>query len=616
MRDPLLGRTLGGKFTLESLIGTGAMGAVYRARHIALDAVVAVKVMHDDIAVDQMFAERFHREARAASRLDHPNVIRVIDFGIEPDGSLYIVMEYVEGIDLYQLIRQESPLPEARIADLMAQVLSGVAAAHAMGVIHRDLKPENIMVTSRIGDDGSRYDLVKVCDFGIAQLTEGPQREGRSKPERTLTARGVLLGTPQYMSPEQARGETIDARTDVYSLGVILYQLLTGQLPFDAPSPIDIVLKHISEEPLPPRELVPSASARLEAVCLKALAKRREGRWASAREMRAALRSEPASTPRGFSPPSLRGFAVPSTLPRVPDAPTGLMLRTGDVEAPVSFRRGFGKKQRAVYGALIFGALLLAGIIFATGRDDPDGQKEPMPRSLPSIPAPAERPRPTESEPAPTTTNAATDVAPTASARAGKTASSRRGAAKGEPGSGGASIAAEAANTAAKSSASSEMHAASAALEAVHPEPTASGGSPKTAEAPRPSSVASSGPSASRPSSPFEVRTGALRVKWRVAQVGGGTTAGDVARALSRVAGGWRACYERGLRTRGQRVEGQGMLRLSCDDQGRVVNALLPGTGMSDVAECVQSSVTGITIPNADTGEAWATVSVALAIAD
>jgi hypothetical protein len=112
------------------------------------------------------------------------------------------------------------------------------------------------------------------------------------------------------------------------------------------------------------------------------------------------------------------------------------------------------------------------------------------------------------------------------------------------------------------------------------------------------------------------VRTGALRVKWRVAQVGGGTTAGDVARALSRVAGGWRACYERGLRTRGQRVEGQGMLRLSCDDQGRVVNALLPGTGMSDVAECVQSSVTGITIPNADTGEAWATVSVALAIAD
>ena len=158
-----------------------------------------------------------------------------------------------------------------------------------------------------------------------------------------------------------------------------------------------------------------------------------------------------------------------------------------------------------------------------------------------------------------------------------------------------------------------ETHAALVPSDPPHSEPAVPSGVSKPAEAPRPTA---SGPSSTRPSSPFEVHAEALSVKWRVAQVGGGATAGDVSRALSRVAGGWRSCYERGLRTRGQRLEGQGMLRLSCDDQGRVVSALLPGTGMSDVAACVQNSVTGITIPNADTGEAWATVSVTLAIAD
>jgi serine/threonine protein kinase len=388
---------------------------------------------------------------------------------------------------------------------------------------------------------------------------------------------------------------------------VILYQLLTGHLPFDAQSPIDVVLKHISEEPLPPSELVPSASPKLEAVCLKALAKRREGRWASVREMRAALRSEPLSTPRGLSPPSLPGFTVPSRLPRVPHTPTEPGLRSGTLDASPSMRPTFGKKQRTVYSALVLGALLLAGILFATGREDPERRKEPTPPSTPSIPARVEPSVPTPVEPRPSTSAVpATSIAAT-EPRAGKSAPPKRGAAK-EPASGGGSVAAESAK--AESSTPAEMQGTSGPAAPVHPEPE------PIAATPQPAAVASAGPSSTRPSSPFEVHADALRVKWRVAQVGGGTTAGDVARALSRVAGTWRGCYERGLRSRSRRVEGQGMLHLTCDEGGRIVTALFPGTGMSDVAECVQSSVTGITIPNADTGEAWATVSVSLAIAD
>src|SRR5581483_9409087 len=243
--------------------------------------------MHEDIAADATFAERFHREARAASRLDHPNVIRVVDFGMEPDGVLYIVMEYVEGYDLFQVLRRDAPLPEARIVDLLAQALSGIAAAHDMGVVHRDLKPENIMVTTRVDDDGGSREVVKVCDFGIAQISEPAHSARSERSQRTLTSRGVLLGTPQYMSPEQARGEVTDARTDIYSLGVILYQLLTGQLPFEGPTPIDVVLKHIAEKPIPPSVLVPKTAQRLEAVCLKAPSKSRDGWFETARQMRA-----------------------------------------------------------------------------------------------------------------------------------------------------------------------------------------------------------------------------------------------------------------------------------------------------------------------------------------
>jgi serine/threonine-protein kinase len=581
------------------------MGAVYRARHVALDAMVAVKVMHEDIAVDAMFAERFHREARAASRLDHPNVIRVIDFGLEPDGHLYIVMEYVEGYDLFQVIRRDSPLSESRIVDLLSQALSGIAAAHDTGVVHRDLKPENIMVTTRVGDDGASYEVVKVCDFGIAQFSEPARAHAQGGvPQRTLTARGVLLGTPQYMSPEQARGEVTDARTDVYSLGVILYQLLTGELPFDGPTPIDTVLKHISEEPRLPTELVPAASPRLEAVCLKALAKRREGRWASAREMRAALKAERTSTPvrDTLGSPNAPVYGIPTPAPTT-SAPAFAEPRIHELhETMPSFRRG--PVRTVTYVGVAVAILLLgAGIFVAKGED-----AEPsVPSAQAAVTRSPEGPPKVVAAPPAVTNVPTTQVAETSppGPRPARNAGVRRPGRSVEPPA--------RADDDHPMTSSLPAHAEELAGTPSEPEPTPT---PAATRAPQPPPAPERTPPEAHTAAPFTLRPGSLRVKWHVAQVGGGATSGDVTRSLSRAATAWNGCYESGLRSRGRRVEGQGTLRLSCDDQGRVVNARFSGTGMSDVATCVQSSVTGLTIPNADTGEAWATVAVTLAVAE
>jgi eukaryotic-like serine/threonine-protein kinase len=291
--DPeLIGRRVANKFFIEKFLGGGAMGAVYRARDDSLERNVALKVMHPAVAVDPSFVSRFHREARAASRLDHPNSMRVIEYGEEPDGLLYIAMEYLEGRDLYKVIHEDWPLPEARIADIMMKALAAIAVAHEMGVIHRDLKPENIMILNRKDDEGQ--DIVKVCDFGIAKITEkdddapgGPPKTAGQK----LTTAGLVVGTPEYMSPEQARGEKLDARSDLYSMGIILYQLLTGRTPFLADTALAVVLKHISEQPEPPRTIYPGVHKGLESVSLKALAKVRDDRFQAARDMRAAIKA-------------------------------------------------------------------------------------------------------------------------------------------------------------------------------------------------------------------------------------------------------------------------------------------------------------------------------------
>ncbi len=405
--DPaLIGRRVAGKFVVEQFLGGGSMGAIYRARDERLDRTVALKVMHPAVAVDPAFVSRFHREARAASRLDHPNSMRVIEFGEEPDGLLYIAMEYLEGRDLYKVIHEDWPLSDARIADIMMKALSAIAVAHEMGVIHRDLKPENIMILNRKDDEGN--DVVKVCDFGIAKITEKdddalPDAAPRTAGAKVTTA-GLVVGTPEYMSPEQARGEKIDARSDLYSMGIILYQLLTGRTPFLADTALAVVLKHITEPPEPPRTIYAGVHPGLEAVCVRALAKPKEERWQSAREMRAAMKAAiegrplpiganavtavdvasdrnvptanggSASSGGMSSPPSRLSSAAPEALPS--SAPTlGMSVGTSKATPLVAaLTASEEKRSRApVFVAAILGVLVLGGVgaVLAQNGEEP-----------------------------------------------------------------------------------------------------------------------------------------------------------------------------------------------------------------------------------------------------
>jgi serine/threonine-protein kinase len=277
--DPFIGTTLAGKYQLAELIGAGAMGRVYRAEHLALDAQVAVKLLNPEIATDAQTASRFRTEARAASRLRHPNTIQILDFGQSESGALFIVMELLRGRTLARII-EEGPPSVRRIVDLLGQALSALDEAHAAGVVHRDFKPENIFVEMlRTGREH-----VKVLDFGIAKL--------RGEADPNLTSRGAVCGTPEYMSPEQIRGEELDARSDVYAAGVILYECLTCTRPFESRGPaIEILTAHLQKAPEAPRKRRPDIDIprAVEQVCLRAMSKNRDDRFRSAAEMKSSL---------------------------------------------------------------------------------------------------------------------------------------------------------------------------------------------------------------------------------------------------------------------------------------------------------------------------------------
>ncbi len=295
--DPLLGRTLANKFELQELLGVGAMGKVYRAHHGSLDRTVAIKILISVPAIAEAQARRFKAEARAASRLEHPNSVQILDFGEEGNGLFYIVMEHLDGIDLQDVIAQGGPVGPQRTAWIMSQVFSAVGAAHAHGVIHRDIKPGNVMLVEKNSEDGVIKDFVKVCDFGLAKIMDA----GSEMTGGPLTAQGAVFGTPAYMSPEQARGEPLDPRSDIYSCGVLMYKMLVGHTPFRAESPTGVLMGHIQEEPPPLNtwgiEVHPALAAVVERAMLKDPAHRYQNAKEARDELRAMLASEGLSHP-------------------------------------------------------------------------------------------------------------------------------------------------------------------------------------------------------------------------------------------------------------------------------------------------------------------------------
>ncbi len=259
------------------------MGAVYKAEQPDMNRFVAIKILHSRYLSRKDLVSRFRREARAMSHLSHPNTARVFLYGQLEDGACYFVMEHLVGKNLAQTVRAEGPLEPARAIHIMSQACGALDEAHRAGIIHRDLKPENIFLT----EQGGITDFPKVLDFGLAKVTEKQMKPG----SMILTREGMVFGTPEFMSPEQARGKTLDARSDIYSLGVIMYELLTGKLPFDAKQPIEYIQLHVHAQPMSLAERVPGRSfpPGLEAVLMKSLAKEPEQRWDTAAKFAEAL---------------------------------------------------------------------------------------------------------------------------------------------------------------------------------------------------------------------------------------------------------------------------------------------------------------------------------------
>jgi beta-lactam-binding protein with PASTA domain len=263
-------KTFGGRYEVLERVGGGGMAEVYRARDDLLGRVVAVKVLSDRFAHDRSFVERFRREAQSAANLNHPNIVSLYDYGSD-NGTYFIVMEFIDGRPLDDVIRSEGALLPERAAEIAADVAQALQRAHAAGLVHRDIKPSNIMITAN-GE-------TKVTDFGIARAVA---RDG----EQTMTQTGMVIGTAAYLSPEQAQGSPVDARSDVYSLGCVLYEMLTGRAPFGGDTPLSIAYKHVREEATTPSRVNPDVPRSLDAIVMKAMAKNPENRYASAMELK------------------------------------------------------------------------------------------------------------------------------------------------------------------------------------------------------------------------------------------------------------------------------------------------------------------------------------------
>jgi serine/threonine-protein kinase len=367
-----IGSILDEKYEIVRLVGEGGMGSVYEAKHLLIGRRLAIKFLHPQYATSTEVITRFHREAQAAAKIGHENIIEVTDMGTAVDGSPYIVMEFLEGCDVKTLIENEEQIPVKRAAHIMVQSLSALHAAHQVGIIHRDIKPENIYLIEK----GLNPDYVKLLDFGISKF-----RALETDDAKGLTQTGTVLGTPHYMSPEQARGEQdLNLRSDIYAMGVILYQMLTGKLPFDAANYNALLIKILTEEPVPPEQLNPDLPPELADAINTAMSRDPNTRFSDCLTFRARLLP--------FVPGASDVTSSLSTASR-----TAIREAMYSMPTPMEMTQsGIEGSKRKLLPAILGGAALLViaavlAIVFLVLPDDgptpPDPQTDPAVASKP-----------------------------------------------------------------------------------------------------------------------------------------------------------------------------------------------------------------------------------------
>ena len=346
-----LGRIVDGRYRVIELIGRGGMGVVYKVEHLRMGKIAAMKVLHRDLADDPEVGQRFEREAAAVSRLDHPNTVHVFDFGTT-QGALYLIMEYVRGPDLARVVDRDGPMPFARAAPLLVQMLGALAEAHELGIVHRDLKPDNVLLTRTTGG----RDFAKVLDFGLAKMM-GPGMA----PD--VSERAQIIGTPYFMAPEQIRGDEVDPRTDVYSLGALMYRLLTGTHPYQARTAIGVLTKHLTSELEAPSARAPAAglAPAIDAIVRKAMAKDPADRWQSAAEMATAIEEAYADLVGDSGRMGRLGSSERNPrLPSVEDVQASdINLKRADIDA---YERSLRRSRLVVTGGAVLAVLGVAAV--------------------------------------------------------------------------------------------------------------------------------------------------------------------------------------------------------------------------------------------------------------
>jgi serine/threonine protein kinase len=337
----MIGREVGGRYRILALLGEGGMGAVYRAEQISLKRAVAVKLLRPEVVASPALVRRFNAEAEVVAKLSHPNTVNIFDFGQDPDGTLFIAMEYIDGRSLRNVLHADGPFSVRRALAIAAQVAASLADAHAHAIVHRDLKPDNIMLQDR----GKAHDIVRVLDFGIAKL-----RDESRATALAMTQAGDLLGTPQYMAPEQINGGAIDGRTDVYALGCLMYEMVTGRMPFEAPTVVALLSKHILEMPVPPSQRRPELGLppSIDLLVLGSMAKEPHARYptmeALGEQIATVLATLPPDTQRSI--PVVTGGAAPAVTPAAPSA--GGQVGYAQITAPPAYSATVAVPQYAV----------------------------------------------------------------------------------------------------------------------------------------------------------------------------------------------------------------------------------------------------------------------------